>query len=296
MATILITGGTGLIGKQLTQLLQKKGHKVTILSRTKSNKKNFFQWNIATNFIEEKAITTADYIIHLAGANIGAKRWTTKRKEQIIDSRVNPTLLLHKKIQELNPNLKAFIAASGIGYYGAITSHTIFKEDDNPHNDFLSKVCQLWEKASLQFQTSKIRTVIFRTGVVYSKKGGAFSKIISPIKKGFGAALGNGKQYMPWIHINDLCKMYLLAIENKELQGIYNAVSPEYITNKQLTKCVAQKLNKKVWLPNVPAFVLKLALGEMADLILYGSRVSVNKIKNIGFTFQFKNINKSLNS
>lgn len=290
MATILITGGTGLIGKKLTKVLQKNKHTVTILSRKKTKKTNYFLWNIEKQFIEEKAITSAHYIIHLAGDNIGSKRWTKRRKQEIINSRIKSTTLLYQKVKELNPNLKAFISASGIGYYGAITSEKIFTEKDKPHNDFLSKTCKLWENASTPFKNLKIRTVIFRTGVVYSKNGGAFSKILLPIKKGFGAVLGNGKQYMPWIHINDLCNIYLLAIENPKLKGVYNAVAPEHITNKELTKTIARKAKKHIWLPNIPTLVLKMILGKMSDLVLYGSRISSVKIQKTGFTFQFKHI------
>lgn len=289
MATVLITGGSGFIGKHLTQMLQKNGYNVTILSR-ETSKPNHFQWSINNSFIEEKAITSAQYIIHLAGANIGSKRWTKKRKQEIINSRIKSTTLLYQKVKELNPNLKAFISASGVGYYGAITSEKIFTEKDKPHNDFLSKTCKLWENASTPFKNLKIRTVIFRTGIVYDKKEGAFKKIKLPIKKGFGTILGNGKQYMPWIHINDLCKLYLLAIENPKLKGVYNAVAPEHITNKELTKTIAKKTKKRIWLPNIPAFVLKIVLGKMSDLVLYGSRVSSEKIQKTGFTFQFKHI------
>lgn len=289
MATVLITGGSGFIGKHLTQMLQKNGYNVTILSR-ETSKPNHFQWSINNSFIEEKAITSAQYIIHLAGANIGSKRWTKKRKQEIINSRIKSTTLLYQKVKELNPNLKAFISASGVGYYGAITSEKIFTEKDKPHNDFLSKTCKLWENASTPFKNLKIRTVIFRTGIVYDKKEGAFKKIKLPIKKGFGTVLGNGKQYMPWIHINDLCKLYLLAIENPKLKGVYNAVAPEHITNKELTKTIAKKTKKRIWLPNIPAFVLKIVLGKMSDLVLYGSRVSSEKIQKTGFTFQFKHI------
>ena len=236
MASILVTGGTGLIGKHLCSLLLKKGHEVSILSRNTSSKPNVFKWDINNNFIDENAIKNIDYIIHLAGAGIADKRWTSNRKQFLIDSRVATSNLLFAKIKELNPNLKGFIAASGIGYYGAITSEEIFDENSASGNDFLSSICVKWENASLQFNSLNIRTVIFRTGVVLTKKGGALEKIALPIKFGLGAALGTGKQYMPWIHINDLCNMYLESIENIELKGIYNAVAPEHCTNKSVSK------------------------------------------------------------
>lgn len=297
MATVLVTGGTGLIGKNLCKLLQNKGYKVFILSRNKSNtNKNSFYWNIDSEYIEPDAIKNADYIIHLAGTNISEKRWTKKQKDLLINSRVKTANLLFKNVQKFNPNLKGFIAASGIGYYGTITSDKIFNENDKAGADFLSKVCVLWENSSQQFNSLNIRTVIFRTGVVLSEKGGALAKISKPVKMGFGSPIGSGNQYMPWIHINDLCEMYVNAIEKIEMKGIYNAVAPEHITNKNLTKTIAKKLNKRIWLPNTPPFVLKLLFGEMASILLEGSRASSEKITDTSFKFKFKTLNDALNN
>lgn len=294
MASILVTGGTGLIGKHLCEILLKKGHKVFILSRNSSNKPNIFKWDIENNYIDENAIKNTDYIIHLAGAGIADKRWTPKRKKLLINSRVSSANLLYTKVKVLNPNLKGFIAASGIGFYGAITTNKIFTENDSAGNDFLSTICTHWENASLQFNALNIRTVILRTGVVLTKKGGALEKIVKPIKFGFGAALGTGKQYMPWIHIDDLCEMYVQAIENPELTGIYNAVAPEYCTNKILTKEIAEVLNKPLFLPNIPAPILRIILGKLSNILLEGSRVSSNKIVKTGFEFKFYTLKNAL--
>ncbi|WP_298264520.1 TIGR01777 family oxidoreductase [uncultured Lutibacter sp.] len=295
MASILVTGGTGLIGKHLITLLKKKGHHVSILSRNNSNEENIFQWNIEEKYIDEEAIKNADYIVHLAGAGIADKRWTKKRKEIIINSRVFSTHLLFQKVKELNPNLKGFIAASGVGFYGATTSTNIYTENDVAGNDFLSKTCSLWEESSLHFNSLNIRTVIFRTGIVLSKKKGALEKIVKPIKMGFGAILGNGKQYVPWIHITDLCNMYIAAIENEKYQGIYNAVTPEHTTHQNLTKQIALIFQKPLWLPNIPKLFLKIILGKMAVIILEGSRVSSQKITDIGFKFSFPSLENALN-
>ncbi|GGK44258.1 MULTISPECIES: TIGR01777 family oxidoreductase [Flavobacteriaceae] len=292
MASILVTGGTGLIGSNLCDLLKSKGHNVSILSRSKIKKTTVFHWDIEKRHIDNKAIINTDYIIHLAGAGIADKRWTKSRKKELIASRVNSTNLLFEKVKELNPDLKGFISSSGVGYYGAITSEKIFQENDTPNNDFLSKICILWEKEVNKFNSLNIRTVILRTGVVFSKEGGALEKIIKPIKLGVGAALGSGKQYIPWIAMEDLCNMYVSAIENAELNGVYNAVAPEHITNQGLTKSIAKTLKKSLWLPNVPSFVLKIALGELAVILLQGSRVSSEKIKKTGFNFIFPTIEK----
>lgn len=294
MASILVTGGTGLIGKKLCKLLRNKGHKVAILSRNQHTKPNNYYWNTETRHIDAKAIVEADYIIHLAGEGIADKRWTPQRKIDLIHSRVETANLLFEKVKELNPNLEGFIVASGIGYYGATTSEKIYEENDAPGNDFISEICKVWEKASLQFETINIRTVIFRTGVVLSKEGGALGKLSQPIKLGVGAALGSGKQFIPWIHIEDLCNMYVEAIENSEFKGIYNAVAPEHVTNKSLTKTIAKKLKKPLWLPNIPAFVMKLILGKMAVIVLEGSRVSSEKIMATGFKFKYPNIKEAL--
>ena len=296
MSTILITGGTGLVGKHLSIMLSKKGYNVTVLSRNQTTKPNCYYWNLETNYIDAKAVIEADYIIHLAGAGIADKRWTNERKIELIDSRVKSTNLLFRKIKELNPNLKAFIAASGIGYYGATTSTKIYEENDESGTDFLSEICKLWENASLQFKTINIRTVIFRTGIVLSNEGGAFQKISKPIKLGLGAALGSGKQYMPWIHIEDLCNMYVKAIENIELNGIYNAVAPEHITNNELTKSVARAIKRPLWTPNVPRFILKITFGKLAVILLEGSRVSSEKIVTTGFKFKYPTLTKALNN
>lgn len=294
MKTILITGGSGLIGSTLQQQLISKGHTVLILSRQKNSDPNSYYWDIEKNEIEEEAILKANYIIHLAGAGIADKRWTAARKKEIIDSRVKSAYLLLKKVKELNPNLEGFIAASGVGFYGGITSEKIFSEEDASGNDFLSEICRLWEQESLKFQQEAIRTVIFRTGVVFSKNGGALEKMSKPIQMNIGAPLGKGSQYVPWIHIEDLCNLYVEAIENNNFNGIYNAVAPEHCTNKELTKTIAGVLNKSIYLPNVPSFLLKLILGKMAVIVLEGSRISSEKIKNIGFKFKFPTVKEAL--
>ena len=290
MGTVLITGGKGLIGQLLSKKLTKKNFVVRILTRNPTNN-NEYKWNIKESYIDENAFENVTHIIHLAGAGIADKRWTTKRKKELINSRVKSTKLLIKKIEELEIPLQSFISASAIGYYGAITSDKIFKEEDKPANDFISEICTKWEKSVLQFQTIEIPTTILRTGIVLSKNGGALEKMNTPL---FLSALGTGKQFMPWIHIEDLCNLYIKAIEDNSFTGIYNAVAPEHQTNNSFTKILGKTLKKPVLPINAPSFVLKTALGELAYLLLKGSRISSEKITQSGFEYQYKTLEKAL--
>ncbi len=296
MATVLITGGTGLIGEHLCKRLLERGYKVAILSRTSRNREQIatYIWDINKLEIDEEAIADADYIIHLSGINIGAKRWTTKRKQQIIDTRVNSGQLVFDEVRKQNKNLKAFISSSATGYYGAITSDKIFSEVDPPADDFLGQTCRAWEDVADKFMGIGIRTVKIRTGVVLTKKGGALSKMIIPVKTGLGSALGNGKQYLPWIHIEDLCGIYIKAIEDTQMIGAYNAVAPEHLTNKEFTQKLAYTLKKAFWFPNIPAFAMKLIFGKMSEILLQGSRVSAQKIQDRGYKFLFPGLESAL--
>lgn len=289
MKTILIAGGSGLVGSHLATYLHSKDYKIKVLSRAKLGSSPFpyFLWDVQNNYIEEEALANVDFIINLAGANIGEKRWSKKQKKAILESRVKSTQLLFDSIKNAKIDLKGYITASATGYYGAATSDKIFNEQDTAATDFLGNVCQQWEESSRSFSRLGIRTLQIRTGLVLTSKGGALEKITQPIKLGFGAVLGSGKQYMPWIHIADLCRIYELAIQNNTMKGAYNAVAPEHINNTNFTRLLAKHLGKKIWLPAIPSFFLKLLLGEMADLVLQGSRVSSNKIQDEGFSFLY---------
>ena len=295
---VLITGGTGLIGTELSKLLFDNGYQVRILSRSKSSLKNknyhYYTWNIATKEIELAALKNVHYIIHLAGAGIADKRWTATRKKHILDSRVEGTRLLLETLEQINHRPLKFIAASGIGFYGARTSNTIYKENAIPHNDFLGNTCKLWEESSLKFKEAGIPSTILRTGIVLSKKGGALEKLCQTFKFRFASALGNGQQYMPWVHIDDLCRIYLRTITDIEFTGIYNAVAPAHVTNNDFTKALVHFHKSAVQLPNVPSFILKLLLGCMSEMVLNGSRVSSDKLKKTGFKFRYDTLEKAL--
>lgn len=284
--TILITGGTGLVGQFLSEKLTTKGYNVRVLTRNPKNEREFY-WNLATNEIDENAFKNLDYIVHLAGAGIADKRWTAKRKQEILDSRTISAQLLFKKVKALKIPLKGFIAASAIGYYGAITSEIIFKETDLAANDFLGNVCQKWEHANSAFQELDIPTTLLRTGIVLSKNGGALSKMNTPFAIN---PIASGTHYIPWIHIEDLANLFIKAIEDTYFTGIYNAVAPVHETSYSFSKALAKK-TKKLFIPlGVPAFILKIIFGEMSIILTTGSRISSEKIIKTGFEFSYKNL------
>ena len=292
MKKVLITGGTGLIGKRLSFLLASRGYEVRILSRNDSSNSVYktFVWNVTEQYINDSAFEGLNHIIHLAGAGIADKRWSEKRKKEIIASRVASTNLLYNSVKRLKTPLNSFISASATGYYGAVTSETIFEEKDKPAKDFLGKVCSLWEDSIFQFNEIKIRTVALRTGIVLSKDGGALKKMKTPII----TSLGNGKQYMPWIHIDDLCELYIKAIEDEQFKGAFNAVSPEHISNLSFSKKISKIFNYPFLALGAPSLILQIVFGEMSTIILNGSRISANKIKQAGFKFKFENLEKAL--
>jgi uncharacterized protein (TIGR01777 family) len=295
MKKVLISGGTGLIGTALTRLLQSKGYQVAHLSRSSGEKNGVkaWKWDYKKKILEPGAMEGVYAIVHLAGAGIADKRWTDARKKEIIDSRVETAGLLYQALKNSGSNPTVFVSASGINYYGSISTEKVFVESDPPSDSFIGECCRKWEAAADLFAPI-CRVVKLRTGVVLSPKGGALEKISLPVKYGFGAALGSGKQYMPYIHIDDLAQMYLAAIEDEQIQGAYNASNGDHITNSQLTKEIAAALKRPLWLPNVPGFAMKLALGELSEILLEGSRASADKIKATGFSFQHPDIRTAL--
>lgn len=295
METILITGGSGLIGQRLSKLLTAQHYNVRHLSRSVSGNEKFetFRWDIEKKYVDPKAIENVDHIIHLAGENVGSGRWTAGRKKRIFSSRIDSANLLYSLFE--NEHLKSFISASGISYYGSKTTENIYSETDEAGSDFLAKISVDWENAAQQFNAIADRVIALRTGVVLSLQGGALQKLIKPIKMGIGSPIGSGKQYMPWIHLEDMCGIYLKAIQDENINGIYNAVATEHATNAEMTRAIAQQLGKKLWAPKVPAFIIKLLFGEMSIIILEGSRIDNSKIKNEGYHFQFQQLENALN-
>jgi uncharacterized protein (TIGR01777 family) len=292
---VLITGGSGLIGSRLTQKLKSEGVEVVHLTRYPNSKNGVktYAWDWAKGQIDERCFEGVTHIVHLAGEGIADKPWTMERKRTIVKSRVLTARLIETKVRELNIPIEAFISASGIGYYGAITSETIFDEEGSRGDDFVAECCVQWEEAADKFN-DLCRVVKLRTGVVLDNNGGAIPKMASPVKKGFGAALGKGSQYMPWIHHEDMVNIYLMALKNTKMSGVYNATSSVHTTNDAFTAALAKSMHKKIRLPHVPAFMMKLMFGEMAAILLEGSRVSNEKIKKEGFSFVYDDLDEAL--
>lgn len=293
---VLITGGSGLIGSRLTQLLKEKNIEVVHLSRSPSSKFGIkvYEWSWKKKEINENCFNGVTDVIHLAGAGIADKPWTMSRKHEIIKSRVETANLIFESLKKLNRTLNSYISASGIGYYGAITTDKVFSENDAPHDDFIAKSCIYWEKSADQFTELSSRVVKIRTGVVLDKKSGALAKMDKTIKYGIGAPIGTGKQAMPWIHIDDIANLYLEVLLDNTYNGVYNAVAPEQVTNEEVTKEIAAILKRPLFLPKVPAFVLRTIYGELSDIILKGSHVSPGKLLNSGFEFKFPILKQAL--
>ncbi len=286
--TVLITGGTGLVGTRLSQLLTEKDYKVIHLSRKRSLSATYpaFQWNIEKGEIDEAALLQADYIITLAGAGIADKRWTKSRKKLIINSRVKGIQLLKKELLAKNIRPKAIIGASAIGFYGD-SGQAEVNETSSSGNDFLSESVRAWESAYNGLKELNIRIPIIRIGIVLSTLGGALSKMLPTYKVGVGTYFGSGQQIYSWIHIDDICKMFIHAIENEEIKGVYNGVTPNPVSNKRMAIDIGKALNQLTLPLPAPAFGLKLALGEMAAVILSSSNISAQKIVDAGFQFDY---------
>lgn len=287
--TVLITGGTGTIGQRLTQLLQEQGYLVSYLSRSVRPIPtiNVFQWDVKKGTLDPQAILTADYIIHLAGAGIADGRWTDDRKKEILESRIQSTQLLANALRTSKHHVKAFISGSAIGYYGGDTGDQPMTETSPAGNDFMAQVVRAWERSVDQIAGLGIRTVKLRTGVVLTMTGGALPKLAQPIRLGAGAPIGSGQQYISWIHIDDLCRIFIQAMTDDHWSGIYNAVAPEPVTNETLTRQIARELGRPLILPKIPAFTIKLMFGEMAITVL-GSSLVLNKRIKDETTFQYQ--------
>ena len=295
METILITGGTGLIGTRLSEILSQNGYSVRHLSRRQNDKSLYpvYKWNVSERYLDPNALTDVDHIIHLAGDNVSDGRWTDAKKARMLSSRVDTANLIFSHLKKDN-NIKSYISASGISIYGAKTTNTIFNENiDEIPNDFLATLTEKWEKSTYQFSEIVPRVICLRTPIVMSPTGGALGKMVPPIKLGIGSALGSGEQHMPWIHLDDICYFYMKSISDSSLEGTYNA-NADCCTNLQMTEAIAKTLNKNLWAPKVPAFVINILLGEMSEIVLKGSALDNKKMLDTGFRLKFPKLSDAL--
>lgn len=293
---VLITGGTGLIGTHLTGLLVQKGYSVGILSRNPEKIKGAvvgYKWDLDEEYIDPEAFQDTKFIIHLAGADVAGKRWSSAYKKEIIRSRTESAQILFNWLSNNKHSVSAFLSSSGVNYYPQNTGKR-FSEEDAYGNDFLAEVTKAWEKSADQISSLGIRTVKFRIGVVLSNKGGALVELARPVRFGAAAPFGNGNQIMSWIHIHDLSSIFIFALENEFVSGVFNAVAPHPVTNRAFVYAIAATLNKFAFLPAVPAFALKLVLGERAAIVLNGVNASSEKIEKSGFFFEYSKLDLAL--
>jgi uncharacterized protein len=284
---VLITGGTGLIGQQLANLLRQQGYTVSLLSREKrpQPQATVYQWD-AREQLDPEALAGADHVVHLAGAGVADERWTPARKQLILESRTLSTRLLAQQLAQVPHRVRTFVGASAIGLYGLDTGDRWVDEASAPGTDFLAQVVRDWEAETDQVAALGIRTVKVRIGIVLSQRGGALEKMAQPIRLFTGAPLASGRQWMSWIHVADLCRLLLAAIQNPAMQGAYNGVGPHPATNEAMTRAIADQLHRPVLPVNVPKFALELLLGQMAAIVTGGNRVSAQKVAQTGFSFQ----------
>ena len=302
MSTILITGGTGLIGTALSQMLTTKGHGVILLSRDTSKSVprgvTIAHWDPYKGDIDPEAIRAADFIVHLAGAGVADKRWSAKRKKEIVESRTRSSELLVKALKETPNKVQAVISASGIGWYGpdpSIPNPRPFVESDPVDEDFLGETCRLWEASIMPVASMNKRLVILRIGPVLSNTGGALAEFRKPVKLGVAAILGSGRQVMSWIHEEDLCRLFVHAMEDSGISGVYNAVAPQPVDNKTLTLELARRIKGKYFVQvYVPSFFLKIIVGELSIEVLKSATVSAVKIRQSGFQFLYPSVQSAL--
>lgn len=295
---VLITGATGLIGTALCKKFIEEGYTVHYFTRDKKkieNRKDYqgFFWNPKEGIIDDKAFEGVSTIIHLAGAPI-SKRWTSGYKNKIISSRIEPMNLMYDRLKEIPHSVEHFISASGINIYPSSQTKLYTEEDQERDNNFITSVVEVWEDKAWEFKQLGMEVSKVRTGLVLSTQGGVLPTLAKPIKFGIGSPLGNGKQWQSWIHIDDIVGIYFFLTRHS-MEGIFNAVAPNPVKNKRLLRRIAKKLNKPLWMPKVPKFVLKTVLGEMGSLAVDSQLVSAGKIREVGYRFKYPKLEAALN-
>lgn len=290
---ILISGSHGLVGQALSRSLATDGHTVMRLVRKSSSNENEIEWQPESEVIDSSRIEALDAVVHLAGESIASGRWTDEKKQRIFDSRVKGTFTLSKALAQLNEPPKSFLCASAIGYYGD-RKDEVLTESSAPGNDFLSTVCVQWEKATGPAIEKGIRTVLTRFGIILDKKGGALAKMLTPFRMGIGGRVGEGKQWMSWIALDDVVSALRFVLNKADITGPVNFVAPNPVTNEAFTRALGRTLGKPSLIP-IPEFGVRLAFGEMADALLLSSqRVEPTKLNDAGFEFRLTTIDEAL--
>ena len=290
MATVLITGASGLIGTALSQRLNADGHVVHRLGRSpEPDDPRSFGWDIRAGSIDDRCLDGVTHVVHLAGAGIADERWSPSRVQELIDSRTDSARLLLRTAIDRSSSLEAFVSAAGIGYYGAITSEHRFVEEDPPAGDTIARISAEWERAADEWNTLT-RVVKLRTPMVLAHDGGALDRLLPVVRTGIASALGNGRQWVPWIHLEDLVEAYLAALFNRNMRGAYNTCANEDITNDDLMRTLALVMNKPYFMPRVPGFVLRVLFGELASILLKGSRASNERLARTGFEIKHQEL------
>jgi len=287
MATVLITGASGLIGTALDRRLTADGHLVHRLGRSPDPADpRSFGWDIGKGWLDQRCLDGVTHVVHLAGAGIADQRWSSTRVQELIDSRTYSSRLLLRTALDRSASLDAFVSAAGIGYYGAITSEHRYVEADPPGNDTITRISAEWERAVDEWN-GLTRVVKLRTPMVLARNGGAMTRLLPVVDLGIASALGSGRQWVPWVHLDDLVEAYVAALFSPDMRGAYNVCASHDVTNDDLMRTIALVRNKPYFMPRVPGFALRLLFGEMASILLKGSRTSSELLARTGFEFKF---------
>ncbi|HRI58131.1 MAG TPA: TIGR01777 family oxidoreductase, partial [Saprospiraceae bacterium] len=286
MSTVLLAGGSGLIGSRLAEMLREKGYAVRILTRSPDGGDQY-AWNPSAGTLDDSALKDIDYIVNLAGTGIAGKRWTTARKRDIVESRVQSALTLRNALERTGLRPSAYLSASAIGYYGNSGERWMTEADAPVDDGFLSGCCRQWESVADGFAALGIRTVKFRIGVVLAREGGALAEFVKPLRFGIGGYFSDGQAWYSWIHRDDVSRFFIWAMENPGVEGVFNAVAPHPARNKDLLKAAAKAMRRAGIFVPAPAFALRLVLGEMSAVILNSNRVASEKSTKAGFEFQY---------
>jgi uncharacterized protein len=293
MPTTLLAGGSGLIGKRLSEILRAQGHSVRLLTRTPRGEGQF-AWNPAAGTLDEAALEGVDFVVNLAGAGIADRRWTAARKRELVQSRVQSAEVLRRAFEREAKRPRAYVSASAIGFYGNSGEDLMLETSAPADQSFMVECCQKWEQAADAVAALGIRTVKLRIGVVLATEGGALAEFVKPLRFGLGTYFADGQAWYSWIHRDDVCRAFVWALENESVEGIFNAVAPQPVRNRDLVQATARAMRQPVLMLPAPAFALRLMLGEMSAVVLNSNRVSAEKIERAGFQFDFPTLEGAL--